>query len=318
MTQRRKLLLFLLIIPLFMIIDSLGWPDPGLELIYLVVGIPILVLNAWEFFQPEVIDYYFGKPKIRENKFPVANEEVLMRNKVTMVLIIVSSAFILLIAGYSYLRSSVDNVPFLFALSTLLAKLASKLWHFITEPVIFITVLIFIMLWLFRKPILMLIPEIKGIKGIKFSDNFSQPVTTPIPEELSSTRKRSSGKGSTPEINPEIAWFMEHGAYLKVIQLMVDLDGKEVTKSEILSKIEELGLISELIPSNAHQILKAAYYRGAFESLYDYVFPIFCSIERKNKDTVACIALKPGVRERLVEVVQEQGGSGQPEADPPE
>ena len=95
---------------------------------------------------------------------------------------------------------------------------------------------------------------------------------------------------------------------IKVIQLILDLDGREVTKSEVLSKIEELGLISELIPSNAHQILKAAYYRGAFESLYDYVFPIFCSIERKNKDTVTCIALRPGVRERLVEVVQEQGG----------
>jgi hypothetical protein len=301
-----------------MIIISIGWPDPGLELVYLVVGVPILVLNAWEFFQPEVIDYYFGKPKIQVNKFSVAKEKVLMRNKVTIVLIIVSSAFILLIAGYSYLRSSVDHVTFLFALYTLLVKLASKLWHFLTEPVIFIAVLIFILLWLFRKPIIMLFPEIKGVKGIKFTDNFSQPVITPVPEELSPTRKRSSGKGSAPETNPAIAWFREHGAYIKLIQLMVDLDGKEVTKSEVLSKIEELGLISEMIPSNAHQILKDTFYRGAFESLYDYIFPIFCSIERKNKDTVAGIALRPGVRESLVEVGKAPGGSVQLEAAPPE
>ena len=81
MTHRRKLLLFLLIIPLIMIIISIGWPDPGLELVYLVVGVPILVLNAWEFFQPEIIDYYFGKPKIQVNKFSVAKEKVLMRRR---------------------------------------------------------------------------------------------------------------------------------------------------------------------------------------------------------------------------------------------
>ena len=318
MTHRRKLLLFLLIIPLLMIIISIGWPDPGLELVYLVIGVPILVLNAWEFFQPEVIDYYFGKPKIRENKYSVAEEEVLMRNKVFIVFIILSSAFILLIVGYSYLRSSIDNIPFLVALYSLLTKLASKLWHFLTEPVIFIAVLIFIMLLLFRKPIIMLIPEIKGIKGIKFSDNFSQPLITPVIEELSHISKISSRKVSAPETNPVITWFIEHGADTKVIQLMVDLDGREVTKSEVLSKIDELGLISETIPSNAHQILKAAFYRGTFESLYDYVFPIFCSIERKNKDSVACFALRPGVRERLAEVVQEHGVGVQQEADPPD
>jgi hypothetical protein len=65
-----------------------------------------------------------------------------------------------------------------------------------------------------------------------------QSLITPIPEEISPASKISSKKGSTPETNPVIAWFIEHGPYTKVIQLMLDIDGRDVTKSEVLSKIE--------------------------------------------------------------------------------
>jgi hypothetical protein len=315
MSRRRKLLLILMIIPIIMIIISIGWPDPGLELVYLVVGVPILVLNAWEYFDPEVIDFYFGKPKIMEKNLSTNSIEALMRNKFIIVLIIFCSALILSIVGYSYLRSSIDKVPFLFALFTLLTKLASKLWHFLTEPIIFISLLLFIMLWLFRKPIIMFIPEIKGINGIKFPDNFSQSFITPVPENLSTKNKIGSGKGNVPETNPVFAWYIEHGPDKKVVQLLLDIDGKDITKSEVVSKIDQLGINSEILPPNTQSLLKDAFYRGTFETLYDYVLPMFCNIERKNKDTVACFTLWPGVRERLVEIIPEQVGIIQLEAD---
>ncbi len=307
MTHRRKLLLSLLLIPIVMIIISIGWPDPGLELVYLVIGVPIIVLNAWEFFQPEVMEFYFGKPRIWGNQLPMSKVEALMRNKYMLVFIILISAFILPVIIYSSMRSSIDNVSFLFALFTLLSKLASKLWHFLTDPVIFISLLIFIMIWLFRKPIIMFIPEIKGIKDIKFPDNFNQSFITIDPEDSPTIQKRA-GKVSAPDTNPVIAWFIEHGIHLKVAQLMLDIDGRDITKPELLSKLDDLGINSEIIPSNTHEFLKDAYYRGTFESLYDYVLPYYCYIERKNKDTVACFSLRPGVRERLVEIVQEQLG----------
>jgi hypothetical protein len=316
MSLRRKLLLILMIIPIIMIIISIGWgPDPGLELVYLVVGVPILVLNAWEYFDPEVIDFYFGKPKIRENKLSTNNLEAFMRNKFIIVLIIFSSALILSIVGYSYLRSSIDKVPFLFALFTLLTKLASKLWHFLTEPIIFISLLLFIMLWLFRKPIIMFIPEIKGINVIKFPDNFSQSLITSVLEDLSLKSQIGSGKGNIPETNRVFAWYIEHGSDKKVVQLLLDIDGKDITKSEILSKIDQLGINSEILPQNTQSLQKDAFYRGTFETLYDYVLPIYCNIVRKNKDTVVCFTLWPGVRERLIEIVPEQVGGIQLEAD---
>jgi hypothetical protein len=50
MTLRRIFLLFLLPIPIAMIIISFfqSPPDEGLEMAYTVVGIPIIVLNMWE------------------------------------------------------------------------------------------------------------------------------------------------------------------------------------------------------------------------------------------------------------------------------
>jgi hypothetical protein len=50
MALRRIFLLFLLPIPIAMIIMSFFSipPDEGLELAYLVIGIPIIVVNMWE------------------------------------------------------------------------------------------------------------------------------------------------------------------------------------------------------------------------------------------------------------------------------
>jgi hypothetical protein len=290
-----------MIIPVAMIVISIGWPETGLELIFLVAGVPILVLNAWEFFSPEANDIYFGKPKLALNKLAVDHEGTLMKNKSLIVLITLIFVLILLVGGYAYLRSYIDRVSFLFSLTTLLIKLASKLWHFLTAPIVFIPLLVFLTLWLLRKPIFTVVKEIKPIGSVKFSDIFYQPILTPVLEDISPTRKTKSGKLNASETNSTISWLIEHGIDLKAIQLMLDIDGRDITKPDLLSKIDEIGINSESIPSNANKTQKAVFYRGVFEALYSYLFPTFCSIEMKNSDSVACFALKPGVRERFSE-----------------
>jgi len=69
----------------------------------------------------------------------------------------------------------------------------------------------------------------------------------------------------------------------------------------LLSRIDELGINSAGLPPTANETQKEAFYRGVFEALYSYVFPIFCSIEIKTDAGTACFALKPGVRERFSE-----------------
>jgi hypothetical protein len=301
MTLRRKILLILLIIPVAMIVISIGWPGTGLEMIFLVAGVPILVLNAWELFSPEANDLYFGKPKIALKKLAVDHEGIPMKNKSLIVLIILGSSLILLIVGYAWFRAYIDQVPFLYALYIFLVKLASKLWHFLTTPAIFITLFVFLMLWLFRKQIVTVVKEIKPGGYVEFSDIFNQPILTPVLEDNSPTSKTESGELNASETSSTTSWLIEHGIDGKAIQLMLDIDGKDVTKPYLLSKIDELDINSDRVPSNANKIQKAVFYRGVFEVLYGYLLPIFCSIEMKNDERVACFALKPGVREKFSE-----------------
>jgi len=56
-------LLGLLVIPLVLIVMSLGQKDTdsAWELLFLIIGLPILILNAWEWFMSNVAEALFGK-----------------------------------------------------------------------------------------------------------------------------------------------------------------------------------------------------------------------------------------------------------------
>ncbi len=56
-------MLGLLVIPLVLIVMSLGQKDTdsAWELLFLIIGLPILILNAWEWFMSNVAEALFGK-----------------------------------------------------------------------------------------------------------------------------------------------------------------------------------------------------------------------------------------------------------------
>jgi len=228
-----------------------------------------------------------------------------MKNKLVLALIILIPVLILLVAGYAAIRSHLDRVSFIFALSVFLIKLASKLWHFLSAPVVFISLLVFLLLWLFRTPISMAIKKKKGIDAAKFQDVFNQPIHAQVPEDNPPTNKKKPGKSNASETGPTISRLMERGIDAKAIQLMLDIDGSDITKPALLSRIDELGINSAGLPPTANEVQKEAFYHGVFEALYGYVFPIFCSIEIKNDAGMACFALKPGIRERFSETLNQ-------------
>ncbi len=301
MTPRRKFLFILLIIPVAMIIVLMAWPGTGLELVFLLIGMPILVLNVWEYTSPETMDSYFGKSKSTTNEAVVNPEGNFMKNKSFLALIILIPVLILLVVGYAAIRSYLDRVSFLFALSIFLIKLASKLWHFLATPIVFIALLVFLLLWLFRTPISMAIKKRKGFDAAKFPDVFNQTIHPPVQENNPPSNTKKTAKSNASETGQSISWLMEHGIDAKAIQLLLDIDGQDITKLSLLSRIGELGINSAGLPPMANETQKEAFYRGVYEALYSYVFPIFCSIEIKNDAGTACFALKPGVRERFSE-----------------
>lgn len=61
MTRRRIILLVLLVPALWVTVEFFRHPGPGHELAALIFVVPVLVLNAWEYLAPEIMEAYFGK-----------------------------------------------------------------------------------------------------------------------------------------------------------------------------------------------------------------------------------------------------------------
>jgi hypothetical protein len=67
MTRRRWILLALLVIPLALVVlgivfqSELGEPPLWVEYPFLLVGVPIVIVNVWEWSEPELLDKLWKK-----------------------------------------------------------------------------------------------------------------------------------------------------------------------------------------------------------------------------------------------------------------
>ncbi len=281
MSLKRKILLGLLVLPVATIIAAMAFPGAGAELAFLVVGVPILVLNAWEFFLGDSSGSVLEIPS--QKPFKTSQEGSIMKTKWIVALIILSSVFLLLIIGYTAARSVVDDVPYSLALYTFLIKLGTKLWRFMTTPLIFISLLLFVLLLVVGTQIVPYLKRTRAVEAASFPNGFRKPAQPVFTQVLSSEGEIGQGTDSN------------------VIQLLLEIDGIDMTGSYLISKLEALEITAEALPGDATKVQREAFYRGVLEGLYSYLFPAFCSIETKNEDKVARFNLKPGVRERLME-----------------
>jgi len=56
MNLRRKYLLGMLIPAAMMTLMQIAWPNDGLELLCIVYALPVLMVNYWVWFEPEVLE----------------------------------------------------------------------------------------------------------------------------------------------------------------------------------------------------------------------------------------------------------------------
>ena len=292
MTLRRKIILGLLIFPAAAAFLALLFPGAWAELLFLIVGVPIIVLNVWEFFLGENGSSFFDLSQKR----PAQPEGSIMKSKPIAVLLILSAVFVLLVIGYTVARAAVDEVPYSLALYTFLIKLGTKLWHFLSLPVIFIALLLFALALLLVPQIVTLLQKRRKEAAAAFPEVFTRPLQ-PFAQVVSESEDNESILAMERMIG--------EGIDLKSIQLMLEVDGIDVSKTRLLDKIAALSLHSEALPVDANPAQREAFYRGVLEGLYGYLFPLFCSIETKNEERTARFSLKPGLRERLVERLNE-------------
>ena len=224
-----------------------------------------------------------------------------MRSKWLIALIVLSSIFILLIIGYTVASSIVDNVPYSTALYAFLIKLGTKLWHYLSTPTIFIGLLAFVVLLILASQIVAVVKKIRGIEeAAKFPEEFRQPVPAPAAEASVPAAKTRARKSTEAENAPTAGAWIENWPDLKAIQLMLEIDGIELTKPYLISKLEALNIHGEGIPVKATKTQREAYYNGIVEGWYGSLLPIFCSIETSDANRAARFTLKAGLRDRLM------------------
>ncbi len=295
MALRRKILLGLLVLPLAAIFIMLAFPGAITELIFLILGVPVLVINIWEFFLREGGGSFFDlSPR---DPALAGMEGSVMKSKWLVALLILSAVFILLVIGYTASQSVMNDVPYFTVLFGFLTKLGTKLWHFFTIPLIFIVSLLFLLALVFIPLVLSALKKEKGTEAASFPDVFSTPKQSPFAEIVSQSEENESILAMERMIG--------EGIDLKAIQLLLEVDGIDLTKPYLLSKITALEIHSEGLAAEAGPAQKAAFYHGVLEGLYGYLFPLFCTIETKNEDRVARFTLKPGMRDRLMRRLNE-------------
>ena len=273
MTLRRKILLGLLILPVISIIAAMASPGAGAQLFFLVIGVPILVLNAWVFFLREEGNSFFDLSRKSSN--PASSEGSIMKSKSIAALIIISSVFLLLIIGYTVARSMVDQVPYVYALYVFLIKLGSKLWHFLSMPVTFIALLLFVAILAAGPKIVLALKKTKETAGAAFPDVFGKPVHSPFAEIVPQAEDNETILAMERMIG--------EGIDLKAIQLMLEIDGIDLTKPYLLTKVETLGIHSEGMPAEASPIQREAFYQGVLEGLAGYLFPSLAPSRRRMR-----------------------------------
>jgi hypothetical protein len=61
MTRRRKILLGLLVIAVGIMVAGVIWPDVWLEYLFYIYSVPVMIVNMWEGFEPEIMEKLFGR-----------------------------------------------------------------------------------------------------------------------------------------------------------------------------------------------------------------------------------------------------------------
>jgi len=301
MSTRRKILSGLLIIPAAIGIAAMVSPGGGLELAFLILGVPILALNAWEFLSPELQDQTqstINKDQEKDNR----EQGSIMSNRNLLILAVTAVIAIGLFLGFAAVKATVADVTFSYEVSTLIYSIARNFWNFISTPVVFIGLLFFLLaisaLWMLRSKILGKGNGKDPGKVVKFPETFSLPSLTSI--TAGDLKKKTKEPWNGDQLD------------LKTIQLLLEIDGIDLKKPYLFSKVKTLEIEGEALPAETETLQKDAYYQGIMEGLCAYVLPRLCVIERKDDHINVRFTLKEGMRQKLLERLHEVGEESAP------
>jgi len=158
--------------------------------------------------------------------------------------------FFLIIVGYSYFRSYIDQIGFVFALDKVISIIISEIWKVLSSPTIFIATLIVLLLISFRENLLKFFPAIKEIKAGSFSAiiDYSQ-----IENLLSakSNELESAKDLDTKKKKEDVQNYLLERIGKETLTFFLELDGNSNEFSETLKTAERLHLGERYLDDNS-------------------------------------------------------------------
>jgi len=210
---------------------------------------------------------------------------------------------LLIVSLYASFESYAIKSTFLAALYDVISSLVTEIWRFISTPTVFISVLVFALLWSFRARLDAMFPAIRKLTAGNVSAEFDYsqsrtPVEALIPSNpLVPVNARPNSRSSDVEATPDTITQASVVSFLRgpTCRVLLKADGKLLTVDEFIQIMDEEKAYERNI-RNADKSEKFAFFLGAFRTLWMYVMPHLFSFETGDDLKVAHLHLKPGVR----------------------
>lgn len=211
--------------------------------------------------------------------------------------------FLLLISGYSYFRSYIDQISFVIAFDKVTSIIINEIWELFSSPTIFIAILIILLLIAFKENLLTLFPAIKEIKAGSFSAiiDYSQ-----IEKMLSS---KTSDLDLTKDLDTkrkkeDVQNYLIKRLGKETLMFFLELDGKSDEFSEMLKTAEQfhIGIGGGYLASDSFIELdvdsKRLYLLGNLLVLLNVTFPAFFD-KHVDDNGEGTRTLKDGLRNKM-------------------
>ncbi len=208
-------------------------------------------------------------------------------------LFIFSIALIILIFLYSLFRSLLDKTLFFVSLDFALSKLISSLWNFLSNPVIFIALLICFILFSSKTNLVNILASLREISagGVSAKFEYSQSAISEKPDLKSNTKREQK-----PSFDPNAyGLLLTQGLGKKTCDLYLFFDDKIAGPNDWLDQMKK----SDFLSRYPEKYTNRDFYMGYYRALESYQFRYLLDMKYSDDKNTAHIKLKPGVRQAI-------------------
>ncbi|MBK9924351.1 MAG: hypothetical protein IPP66_03585 [Anaerolineales bacterium] len=208
-----------------------------------------------------------------------------------------------LIFVYALFQAQALDTKFIVSLYTILSAIIYELWKLISNPTVFIALLILVVIRMFRENIENIFPAIKELSAGSLSAKFEFPE---VKFPLSNTTQSILDK--TSEAENVVARRIIDTLGISSCNVLLKIDNLPLNVLEFISILSDEKLFSvnyEFYSKRVEIDITNIYYDGILRSLWVYVIPHLMDKQYIEGNKIVRMNFKPGIRKLIKDHLQE-------------